>query len=278
IYPARERQVGVGAVEIAALNRIANDEVMGAPRMVRAGPPASWDKCPTEVGSGEYRDLVRDAEVDHRVVEGPNGLADLPQEVGLLPDDVALVGVGVEAAQRSEKYLASEAKLRRLADELGHLLELVTERSVRERPDQRVVGEQIARGERLRRDLPGALDERRHRGVAVRSERSQQCIAVIGLEQLERGIQSGGGWGQSERPGVLPGAQDGHARDRRDHRKLARPADALGPVRHEAAPTSLAGTAGIRGLPEILLVGVREQLVGPRQSRAVIGSRDGPDA
>src|SRR5207302_3642180 len=54
IYPARERQVGIGAVEIAALNGIADDEVMGAPRMVRAGPPASWDKCPTEVGSGEY--------------------------------------------------------------------------------------------------------------------------------------------------------------------------------------------------------------------------------
>src|SRR5205814_770962 len=96
---------------IAAPNGIADDELMGAPRMVRAGPPASWDKCPTEVGTGEYRDLVRDAEVDHRVVEGPNGLADLPQEVGLLPGHVALVGVGVEAAQRSEEYLAREAKL-----------------------------------------------------------------------------------------------------------------------------------------------------------------------
>src|SRR5205823_3770037 len=125
----------------------------------------------------------------------------------LWPGDVALVGVGVEAAQRSEEYLAREAKLRRLADELGHLLELVAERSVRERPDRRVVGKQIARGERLRCDLHGALDQRRHRRIAVGGENSHQRIAVIRLEQLERGIQSGGGRAQSERTGVLPGAK-----------------------------------------------------------------------
>ena len=110
-------------VEVPAPHGAAQDELVASPGVVGAAARVRLEGA-AEVGEGEGRHRVLDAELDGRGVEGGEGLAHLREEVLL---GVELAGVRVEAAEGGEEDLP--AALQRLphGDDRGDLLELPAE-------------------------------------------------------------------------------------------------------------------------------------------------------
>src|SRR6185503_7291381 len=101
-------EVGHLAVDVAALDGAADDEVIRAPAMV--GAIAIRVKRATKVRRGERRDLLRAAELDRGAIERRDVSADVGKKVRMRAE---LRVVQIPAADAGEENLALQAELRR---------------------------------------------------------------------------------------------------------------------------------------------------------------------
>ena len=106
------------AVNLPALHGASDHHVMAAPRMVRT-VASRWLECAAEIRLRERRDVLRHAEFLRGRIERRDCLAQLGiQRIVRLQ----FASVGIEAAQRTEEYLAAHPKVACHLDHLRHLL------------------------------------------------------------------------------------------------------------------------------------------------------------
>ena len=101
----RARDLVGRAVEVAAEDAVAHDELMPAPTVIGADAAgvARLLERPAEVGQRKRGDLALEAQLHRRVVEGEHGGRERREVVGLVGD---LVLVRVVTALRDEEDLA----------------------------------------------------------------------------------------------------------------------------------------------------------------------------
>src|SRR5436309_15923502 len=110
---------------------------MTTPRMIRADGPrtrAGRLERAAKIGNGELRHAVAVTLGHHLVIKSSHGLAELRQQITLTSGAIGnsrisrgLVGVGIESAERSKKYLTLKAQRVFDLDQLGNLSQLVTQ-------------------------------------------------------------------------------------------------------------------------------------------------------
>src|SRR6185437_10338535 len=117
IVRAAEIELRELSVDLAALDRSSEDEMMAAPGVIAAAAGSRLERA-AEIGFGEGRHVFGYAELLRCVIERRDRLAQLRVErvVG-----VDLVGVRVEAAERAEENLAVQLQLRTHGNNLRDL-------------------------------------------------------------------------------------------------------------------------------------------------------------
>ena len=187
------------AVDVAAFNRAADDEVVRAPAMV--GAVAVGVKRAAEVRGRERRDLFRGAQFDGGVVKGREATGNVGEDVrvgsrhGVAGVDLRIMEV--EAADAGKEDLALEPELGCGGDEAGDGAELLAEAGR---------GERGGEGHRSGKDAghkgavgDGVGGESGKRGFEkVLVLRGEQVVLGLRADVLEAGADRGSGTGDGD--------------------------------------------------------------------------------